>query len=258
MAEGNWLGIAMPEAYGGAGLGITEAAVLMQAVAESGAAMCGASRHPHQHFRPQPGGRVRHRGAEAPHAAAADRRPGQGLFRRDRAQRRAQHHRRSPRAPSAAATTIAINGTKIWTSTAQIANKILLLARTTPLDKVKRKTHGLTLFYTDLDRAHVEVRLIHKMGRHAVDSNMLFFDGLRVPVEDRIGEEGEGFRAILARAESGARAGRRRSGRHRPRRAGARPPATRASAWCSAGRSARTRRSSTRWRGTGPNWKPPI
>jgi len=90
-----------------------------------------------------------------------------------------------------------INGTKIWTSTAQVASRILLLARTTPLDQVKRRSHGLTLFYTALDRAHAEVRLIHKMGRHAVDSNMVFFDGMEVPEEDRIGEEGEGFRALL-------------------------------------------------------------
>src|SRR6202020_1936893 len=90
-----------------------------------------------------------------------------------------------------------INGTKIWTSTAQIANKILLLARTTPLDKVKRKSHGMTLFYTDLDKTHAEVRLIHKMGRHAVDSNMVFFEDMVVPVENRIGEEGEGFKALL-------------------------------------------------------------
>jgi acyl-CoA dehydrogenase len=90
-----------------------------------------------------------------------------------------------------------INGTKIWTSTAQVANKILLLARTTPLDKVKRKSHGMTLFYTDLDKTHAEVRLIHKMGRHAVDSNMVFFEDMRVPVENRIGEEGEGFKALL-------------------------------------------------------------
>jgi acyl-CoA dehydrogenase len=90
-----------------------------------------------------------------------------------------------------------INGQKIWISTAQVADRILLLARTTPLDQVKRKTDGLTLFYTALDRAKVEVRLIHKMGRHGVDSNMLFFDGLEVPEEDRIGAEGEGFRLIL-------------------------------------------------------------
>jgi acyl-CoA dehydrogenase len=90
-----------------------------------------------------------------------------------------------------------INGTKIWTSTAQVANKILLLARTTSLNNVRRKSQGMTLFYTDLDKTHAEVRLIHKMGRHAVDSNMVFFEDMRVPVEDRIGEEGEGFRALL-------------------------------------------------------------
>jgi acyl-CoA dehydrogenase len=90
-----------------------------------------------------------------------------------------------------------ISGQKISTSTAQVANKILLLARTTPLDRVQRKTHGLSLFYTDLDRARAEVRLIRKMGRHAVDSNMVFFADMKVPEADRIGPEGEGFRAIL-------------------------------------------------------------
>ena len=90
-----------------------------------------------------------------------------------------------------------INGEKIWISTAQVANKMLLLARTTPLDQVKRKTAGLSLFYTNLDRSKIEVRLIHKMGRHAVDSNMLFIQDLWIPDEDRIGPEGEGFKIIL-------------------------------------------------------------
>jgi hypothetical protein len=90
-----------------------------------------------------------------------------------------------------------VNGEKIWISTAQVANKMLLLARTTPLDQVKRKTDGLTLFYTDLDRSKIEVRLIHKMGRHAVDSNMLFITDLFIPDEHRIGEEGQGFKIIL-------------------------------------------------------------
>ena len=90
-----------------------------------------------------------------------------------------------------------VNGEKIWISTAQVANKMLLLARTTPLDQVKRKTDGLSLFYTDFDRTKIEVRLIHKMGRHAVDSNMLFIHDLFVPEEDRIGAEGEGFRMLL-------------------------------------------------------------
>src|SRR5262249_27422399 len=84
-----------------------------------------------------------------------------------------------------------------WISTAQVANKILILARTTPLDEVKRRTDGLSLFYTDLDRSKVSVRVIDKMGRHAVDSNEMFFDGMVVPVADRIGEEGRGFRSIL-------------------------------------------------------------
>jgi acyl-CoA dehydrogenase len=74
---------------------------------------------------------------------------------------------------------------------------MLLLARTTPLDQVKRKTDGLSLFYTDFDRSKIEVRLIHKMGRHAVDSNMLFIENLQVPAADLIGEEGQGFRIIL-------------------------------------------------------------
>jgi len=90
-----------------------------------------------------------------------------------------------------------VNGQKIWTSTAQVADKILLLARTTPLEGVRKKTEGLSLFYTTLDRSRVEVRAIEKMGRKAVDSNQVFFDGLEIPVEDRIGEEGRGFEYIL-------------------------------------------------------------
>ena len=196
MAEGNWLGIAMPEAYGGAGLGITEAAVMMQAIAESGAAMSGASAIHINIFGLNP---VIVRGTEAqkarmlpPLIAGKDKacfavtEPNAGLNTTElttRAEKRGDRY--------------IINGNKIWTSTAQVANKILLLARTTPLDKVKRKTQGLTLFYTDFDRTKVEVRLIHKMGRHAVDSNMVFFEDMEIPEEDRIGEEGEGFRAII-------------------------------------------------------------
>jgi acyl-CoA dehydrogenase len=196
MAEGNWLGIAMPEAYGGAGLGITEAAVMMQAVAESGAAMSGASAIHINIFGLNPvvvyGSEAQKQRMLPPLIAGRDKaafgvtEPNTGLNTTQlmvRADRDGDAYR--------------INGTKIWTSTAQEANKILLLARTTPLDQVKRRSGGLTLFYTDLDKAHAEVRLIHKMGRHAVDSNMVFFEDMRVPVEDRIGEEGEGFRYII-------------------------------------------------------------
>lgn len=105
-------------------------------------------------------------------------------------------------------------------STAQIADKVLILAHTTPLEKVQRRTAGLSLFYTDLDRTRVDVRPISRMGRHAVDSNVMFFDGLVVPENDRIGPEGEGFRSILHGMNPerilGAHTHCRRGRRHRP------------------------------------------
>jgi alkylation response protein AidB-like acyl-CoA dehydrogenase len=113
-----------------------------------------------------------------------------------------------------------INGAKIWISTAQVADKMLILARTTPLAEGPKPAAGLSLFYTALDRRFVEVREIEKMGRHAVDSNQLFIDGLEVPAADRIGEEGRGFEYILPSwPQSGAHSGRGRSDRPRPRRA---------------------------------------
>ncbi|MNX66750.1 Acyl-CoA dehydrogenase [compost metagenome] len=90
-----------------------------------------------------------------------------------------------------------LNGTKTFISTASVAEKMLILARTTPLDAVKNRTDGLSLFYTTIDRRHVETREIDKMGRKAVDTNQVFIDGLDVPVEDRIGDEGKGFHYIL-------------------------------------------------------------
>lgn len=196
MAEGNWLGIAMPEEYGGAGLGITEASLMMQAIAESGAAMSGASAIHINIFGLNPvvvyGTAEQKQRMLPPLIAGQDKacfgvtEPNAGLNTlaiTTRAELRGDRY--------------VVNGTKMWTSTAQEATKILLLARTTPADQVKRRSHGLTLFYTTLDRAHAEIRLIHKMGRHAVDSNMVFFENMEIPVEDRIGEEGEGFRALL-------------------------------------------------------------
>jgi acyl-CoA dehydrogenase len=196
MAEAGWLGIAMPAEYGGAGLGITEAALMMQAVAESGAAMSGASAIHINIFGLNPvvvfGREEQKRRMLAPLIAGQDKacfavtEPNAGLNTTEistRAERRGNGY--------------IVNGPKIWTSTAQVANRMLLLARTTPLEQVERRTHGLTLFYTTLDRAHAEIRLIRKMGRHAVDSNVVFFQDHPVPGEDRIGEEGEGFRAIL-------------------------------------------------------------
>ncbi len=196
LAQAGWLGIAMPEQYGGAGLGITEAAVMMQAIAESGAAMTGASAvhinifglHPVVVF----GTDEQKRRMLPPLIAGKDKacfavtEPDAGLDTtalKVRAERRGDHY--------------ILTGQKIWISTAQVANKVLILARTTPHDQVERKTEGLSLFYTDLDRSRVAIRVIDKMGRHAVDSNEMFFDGMVVPTADRIGAEGDGFRSIL-------------------------------------------------------------
>jgi acyl-CoA dehydrogenase len=196
IADGGWLGIAMPEAYGGSGLGITEAAIMMQAVAESGAAFSGASALHMNIFGLNPvivfGTEEQKRrylpplikGAEKACFAVTE--PDAGL---DTTRLKTRAVRDGNR--------YLVHGQKIWISTAQVADRVLLLARTTPLEEVKKPTFGLSLFYTRLDRAHIEARVIDKMGRKAVDSNQLFFDALPVPVEDRIGEEGKGFEYIL-------------------------------------------------------------
>ncbi len=195
-ADAGWLGIAMPEQFGGAGLGITEAALMLQTIAATGAGFSGCSALHMNIFGLNPvvvfGTDEQKRRMLPPLIAGAHKacfavtEPDAGLDTlnlKTRAERRGDHY--------------VVSGQKIWISTAQVADKVLLLARTTPAEQVRRRTEGLTLFYTDLDRAHVEVREIEKMGRKAVDSNQLFFDGLPVPVADRIGEEGRGFDYIL-------------------------------------------------------------
>jgi acyl-CoA dehydrogenase len=195
-AAAGWLGIAMPEEFGGAGLGITEAALMMQTVAESGAGFSGASALHMNIFGLNPvvvfGSDAQKRRMLPPLIAGEDKacfavtEPDAGL---DTLNLKTRAVRSGDR--------YLVSGQKIWISTAQVANKVLLLARTTPAEEVARRTEGLTLFYTDLDRAHVEVREIEKMGRKAVDSNQLFFDALPVPAEDRIGKEGRGFHYLL-------------------------------------------------------------
>lgn len=196
LVDSGWLGVAMPAEYGGSGLGITEAAIMMQAIAESGAGMTGASSVHIPVFSVQPVvlfGTPEQKERILPAVVSGKDRvcfavtePNAGLNTTEiktHAERREGGY--------------LVKGEKIWISTAQVANKMLLLARTTPLEKVQRKTQGLSLFYTDLDRDKIEVRLIHKMGRHAVDSNMLFIQDLWVPEQDRIGAEGEGFKILL-------------------------------------------------------------
>jgi acyl-CoA dehydrogenase len=196
MAEGGWLGVAMPEQYGGSGLGITEAAIVMQAVAQSGAGFSGASAihmnifglHPVVVF-----GTDEQKERFLPPLIAGTEKACFAVTEPDVGLDTTRLKTRAVRDGNG----YVINGRKIWTSTAQVTEKMLILARTTPYEDVARPSHGMTLFYTDLDRDAVEVREIHKMGRRAVDSNMLFIDGLKVPLEDRIGEEGRGFQCIL-------------------------------------------------------------
>lgn len=196
ITAGGWLGIAMPEEYGGAGLGILEASILAHTIARSGAGMSGASAIHLNLFGPNPivvfGTDEQKRRLLPPLIQGQDRacfgvtEPDVGLNTtklQTRAVRDGDHY--------------VINGRKMWTTTAQTANKILLIVRTRELADCRKPSEGLTLFYTDLNRDQVEVRLIEKMGRKAVDSNALFIDNLIVPVEDRIGEEGEGWKCLL-------------------------------------------------------------
>jgi acyl-CoA dehydrogenase len=196
LAQDGWLGICVPEDCGGVGLGITDAAVMMRTISESGGGMSAASsvhvnvfglnpvvvygseEQKRRHLPPIVRGEVK--------ACFAVTEPNTGLNTtqlRTRAVRSGDQY--------------VVNGSKVWISTAQVAQKVLLLARTTPLEEVSKPTLGLTLFYTDLDRSAVEVHEIDKMGRKCVDSNELFIKDWCIPVTDRIGEEGRGFEYIL-------------------------------------------------------------
>lgn len=196
IADGGWLGICIPEEYGGHGLGITEASILAEQVSRSGGGMNAATAIHLSLFGMQPV--IVHGSAELKqrtlprvargelHVCFGVTEPGAGLdtsrittF----ARRDGDHY--------------VVNGRKVWISKALESEKILLLTRTQKYDEVEKKTSGMTLFLTDLDRDHVDIRPIPKMGRNAVSSNELFIDDLRIPVADRVGEEGRGFEYLL-------------------------------------------------------------
>ena len=196
IAEAGWLGVCMPEEYGGSGLGIMEAAIMVQAISESGAGMSGVSAIHMNIFGLNPvvvfGTEEQKRRILPPLIAGKEKacfavtEPNTGL---NTTQLKTFAKKEGDR--------YIVNGRKVWISTAQVTEKMLLLARTTPLEEVKKPTEGLSLFYTDLDRRYVDVKEIEKLGRKAVDSNELFIDNLPVPAEDLIGTEGDGFKSIL-------------------------------------------------------------
>lgn len=204
LASGGWLGVTTPEEFGGQGLGITEASLILEAVSASGGGMNAASAIHLSIFGMHP---VIVHGSDAMkqetlprivngdlHVCFGVTEPGAGLD----TTRITTFARRDGDDPDA---DYLVNGRKVWISKAKESEKVLLLTRTTKFDDLAeqglKKTDGMTLFLTDLDRDHVDIRPIRKMGRNAVTSNELFIDDLRVPASHRIGEEGQGFRYIL-------------------------------------------------------------
>jgi acyl-CoA dehydrogenase len=196
MADGGWLGITMPEEFGGSGLGVSEAAIMMHEVSSHGGGMAAASSVHVNLFGPHPivvHGTPEQKAEWIPRLVAGTDQCCFGFTEPDAGLDTARIKTFAEKAPGG----YLVHGQKVWTSTAQVANKIMLLTRTTRYEDARRPTDGITIFYTDLDRAKIEVRRIPKMGRKAVDSNAIFIDGLFVPEAHRIGEEGRGFRYIL-------------------------------------------------------------
>jgi acyl-CoA dehydrogenase len=195
-ARAGWLGITTPEEYGGHGFGITEASLLLEEVSAAGGGMNAASCMHLSIFGMHPV--IVHGSEELKrrtlprivngdlHVCFGVTEPGAGLD----TTRITTFARRD-------GDDYVVNGRKVWISKAAESEKILLLTRTTKFEDAAKKTDGLTLFLTDLDRSRVDIRPIRKMGRNAVTSNELFIDDLRVPAEDRVGEEGQGFTYLL-------------------------------------------------------------
>lgn len=196
MAAGGWLGTAMPVELGGAGLGLTEAALMMQAVAQSGAGFSGGSAIHLNIFGPMP---IAKFGTEAqkkqhiPRVISGEDKICIGITEPDAGLDTTSLTTRAERTNDG----YVLNGRKTWTTSAQRANKMLIIARTTPRDQVQKSTQGLSLFYIDFDKTRIEAKPIPKMGRKAVESNQVFIDNLEIPADALIGEEGRGFYYLL-------------------------------------------------------------
>lgn len=196
MADGGWLGVTMPEQYGGSGLGVTEAAIMMNEVARHGGGMQAASAIHINLFGPHPivvYGTEKQKAAWIPRLVAGQDKVAFGFTEPDAGLDSTKIKTFAEKVDGG----YLVRGQKVWTSTGQVANKIMLLTRTTRYEDVRKPTDGITIFYADIDRAKMEIRRIPKMGRKSVDSNAVFIDGLFIPEECRIGEEGKGFRYIL-------------------------------------------------------------
>lgn len=196
MADGGWLGITMPQEYGGSGLGVTEAMTMIREVASCGGGFAASSTIHINLFGPHPivvKGTAEQKARWVPRLVSGEDQVCFGFTEPDAGLNTTRIKTFAEKVPGG----YRVNGQKVWTSTAQVANKIMLLTRTTRFEDCARPTDGITIFYTDLDRTKIDVHLIPKMGRKAVDSNAIFIDGLFIPEEDRIGEEGKGFSYIL-------------------------------------------------------------
>src|SRR5690242_2426431 len=196
MAEGGWIGIAIPAGYGGGGRGITEASIVLEEVAASGACMNGASSIHLSIFGMHPV--VRHGSEELkqrylPRVAAGDLHVAFGVTEPDAGLDTTAIRTRA--VPDG--TGYRITGRKVWTSKALESERVLLLTRTTPAGEGTKRTDGLTLFVAPLNDPAVTVRPIPKLGRNAVASCEVTYDGLYVSASDRVGEEGRGFTYLL-------------------------------------------------------------
>ncbi|PYM97585.1 MAG: acyl-CoA dehydrogenase [Candidatus Rokuibacteriota bacterium] len=192
---GGWLGIVIPEEYGGSGLGVTEAAILLHEICAAGAGTTGASPIHFYVFPPMPV--VKHGSAALkerylPAIARGDCVMSFGVTEPNAGTDTSRIETRAERQGDR----FVVNGRKVWNTNARQATHILLLARTSPRDSAKPFA-GLTLFFTPFDRTKITVREIDKMGRRAVDSNEIFIDGLEIPTSDVVGEVGRGFYHLL-------------------------------------------------------------
>ena len=196
MADGGWIGIAIPEKYGGGGRGITEASIVLEEVAASGAAMNGCSAIHLSIFGMEPV--VRHGSDEMretylPRVASGDLHVAFGVTEPDAGTDTTAITTRATRDGDV----YIVRGRKVWTTKALYCEKVLLLVRTTPLEESERRTDGMTLLLADLQRPEVDIQPIDKVGRNAVVSCEVRYDDLPVAVSDRVGEEGQGFRYLL-------------------------------------------------------------